>query len=184
MSEKRAMAVLQDLLLERGHDLWLTDFALNREHVYSILKKAKCKCPGQYVSAQKRAQNANHDPGCLVGRLLRAAGGAVEIQIQRNLAHARALREHSEYWGRYWTPGMSDAVARLRQGEHRGGQRVSHDPESFDPKVLSGLKHAGVVEIEQGTGWIRIPRDINACGQCTAVGPMPHYPGCYGGTGD
>jgi hypothetical protein len=174
MNENHALAVLKDLLEERGVPLWLTDFALNREYVYATLKKARCKCP------RAGRKNAYHDPGCLLGRLLLAAGGPVEVEIQRNLAHDLAFRESSEYWKRYWTEEMSDAVARLRQGEFRSGQRRVHDPLAFDSKVISGLKHAGVIETDHN-GWIRIPRSINACGQCTAVGPMPHYPGCYGG---
>lgn len=180
VEDKAAIRVLSDYLLDHGVPSWLTEFATHQAFVYNTLKTAKCKCSGQNVSARKRARNAHHEPSCTLGQLLRAIGGEAEIKLQCHLGHEQALREGSEYWRRYWTQGMSDAVARLRQGEHQPGHRTAHDPASFDPQVLTGLRHAGVLEIERHRGFIRIPRSLNACGTCIAVGPMPHYPGCPG----
>lgn len=156
---------------------WLTEFAIHRTFLYNTLKTARCKCSGH---GQKKRPQAYHSPYCTLGQLLLAVGGEPEAAYQRDLGHQLAFGEGSEYWKRYWTQEMSDAVAQLRQGEFRDGPRVAYDPVMFSPRVLTMLRHAGILENERHTGWIRIPRHVNACGQCTAVGPMPHYPGCQG----
>lgn len=164
-------SVLGDLLLEKGIPPWAHIFLEHQSDVYAILLRASCSCAVPSLDIRAVVVSDYHKPGCLLGKLLLASGGQLEIDRQNQAGLVEAL-EDPTYWKTRWTLAMSDIVGRLRRRD------ASLMECEVDSRPLRELIRAQVVRVQRPDGFLSLNPRMRPCGVCASVGPMPHYPGC------